>query len=109
MTNKNFLVIILLAFTFNVYAQNNNRFQINIEDPNGLLDAEASSNLRASFNLQYPAFAHADGYRTKRNVNLEIANAETETIKAKAGEIKVNSDWVKGKSLNKINKELVLN
>ncbi|MDQ8004777.1 MAG: basic secretory protein-like protein [Pedobacter sp.] len=98
--------MILLACSVNVYAQNNNRFQINIEDPNNQLDVVTASNLRASFNLQYPAYAHADGYRTKRNVTLQIANNETETIKAKAGEIKVNSDWVKGKSLNKVNKEL---
>ncbi|PWS26904.1 secretory protein [Pedobacter yonginense] len=103
---KKFLVFILLACSFTAFAQRNRDFQIAINDPANVLDAETKSNLTAAFNLQYPIFANADGYRTKRSVVLEVANPETETIKAKAGEIKVNSDWVKGKSLKKINKEL---
>jgi hypothetical protein len=103
---KRKILMILLAFTVNVYAQDNNRYQINIEDPSNQLDAKTASNLRTAFNEQYPTFARLDGYRTKRNVTLQIANNETESIKAKAGEIKVNSAWVKGKSLNKMNKEL---
>ncbi|MBC6111543.1 basic secretory protein-like protein [Pedobacter fastidiosus] len=103
---KNFLIVALLACSINVFAQNKRDFQITITDPANVLDAETKSNLTASFNLQYPLFANADGYRTKRNVILEVANGETETIKAKAGEIKINSNWVKGKSLNKVNKEL---
>ncbi|MCX2573065.1 basic secretory protein-like protein [Pedobacter sandarakinus] len=103
---KKTLLAILLAGSVSAFGQNNRGYQIKIVDAENVLDEETEANLTASFNAQYPGFASADGYRTKRNVVLEIANTETETIKAKAGEIKVNSNWVKGKSVKKINKEL---
>ena len=103
---KRILLFVLISCSLGALAQKKREFAITITDPSNLLSAEAKSHLTLAFNMQYPYFASADGYRTKRDVVLEIANGETETIKAKAGEIKVNSDWVKGKSLKKINKEL---
>ncbi|RYF24031.1 MULTISPECIES: basic secretory family protein [Pedobacter] len=104
---KNLFAIFFFAtITSSSIAQKKRDFTIAIVDPSNLLDAETKSHLTFAFNMQYPGFASADGYRTKRDVTLEVANNETETIKAKAGEIKVNSDWIQGKSLKKINNEL---
>ncbi|RZK20904.1 MAG: secretory protein [Pedobacter sp.] len=103
---KKILILVLLSGSLASFAQKNKEFKISIVDPSNLLDAETNSNLTFAFNMQYPGFASADGYRTKREVTLEVANSETASIKAKAGEIKVNSHWVKGKSLKKINNEL---
>ena len=103
---KKILLLVLICSSVSVFAQRKREFTITIADPSNLLDVETESHLTFAFNMQYPYFASADGYRTKRDVTLEVANNETETIKAKAGEIKVNSEWIKGKSLKKINKEL---
>ncbi|GGE52706.1 basic secretory peptidase family protein [Pedobacter psychrotolerans] len=103
---KKILLFVVLSCCLQVFAQKKREFKVSIIDPANSLDVETESNLTFAFNMQYPWFASADGYRTKRDVTLEVANSETETIKAKAGEIKVNSDWIKGKSLKKINKEL---
>ncbi|RZK19861.1 MAG: secretory protein [Pedobacter sp.] len=105
MINK-IILLILISCSLHTFAQKNREFKISIVDPSNLLDAEMKSNLTFAFNMQYPGFASADGYRTKREVILEVANSETESIAAKAGEIKVNSNWVMGKSLKKINNEL---
>lgn len=103
---KKILLLVLICSSVSVFAQRKREFTITIADPSNLLDIETESHLTFAFNMQYPYFASADGYRTKRDVTLEVANNETEIIKAKAGEIKVNSEWIKGKSLKKINKEL---
>ncbi|KAA8479157.1 secretory protein [Arcticibacter tournemirensis] len=52
----------------------------------------------AAFQATYPAFAVADGYRTKREVTMRVIDtAKKFTISAKPGEIVVNSRWIKKK------------
>lgn len=102
---KKFLIIALLASTISTFAQNKG-YELTVNDESNIADAVTKARLDTAFTQVYPKFAMADGYRTKRKVELTFANSETETIKAKAGEIKVNSGWVKGKSQSKINKEL---
>ena len=97
--------ITLLLFSLNVLSQEKG-YQISINDTSNQLDQETKNKLTAAFYNTYPFFASADGYQTNRNAVLEIDNNETPTIKAKAGEIKVNNTWLKGKSQNKIEKEL---
>lgn len=105
MIKKLFILFLFVSFGVATMAQKKRDFTITIADPSNVLDVETKSHLTFAFNVLYPGFASADGYRTKRDVMLEVANNETETIKAKAGEIKVNSEWIKGKSLKKINAE----
>lgn len=86
----------------------NTGYQININDTDSLGNEAVNKKLTAAFYNVYPGFAVADGYRTKRKVSLDFVNSGTESIQAKAGEIHVNSNWVKGKSQKKIEKELEL-
>jgi len=102
---KKFLIIALLAGPLSVLAQEKG-YQLTISDENNTVDVRTKAKLDTAFKHVYPKFAMADGYRTKRKAELTFANSETESIKAKAGEIRVNSDWVKGKSQTKIDKEL---
>ena len=102
---KKFLIIALLASAISTFAQNKG-YELTFNGENNIADAITKARLDTAFIHIYPKFAMADGYRTKRKVELTFANNETETIKAKAGEIKVNSGWVKGKSQSKIDKEL---
>jgi hypothetical protein len=102
---KKFLIVALLASSISTFAQNKG-YELTINDESNIADAITKAKLDTAFNHVYPKFAIADGYRTKRKAELTFANSETETIKAKAGEIKVNSNWVKGKLQSKIDKEL---
>ncbi|MEH3113795.1 basic secretory protein-like protein [Pedobacter terrae] len=105
---KKFLILALASCLAVVAsAQNRERgYKIVINDKDSATNAALNVKLKAAFINVYPWFAQADGYRTKRNVVLDFVKDETPTIKAKAGEIKVNSEWIKNKSQRKIEKEL---
>ncbi|WP_145856809.1 basic secretory protein-like protein [Pedobacter suwonensis] len=105
---KKFLIFALVSCSA-VFASAQNRergYKIIINDKDSATNAVLDAKLKAAFINVYPSFAQADGYRTKRNVILDFVTDETPTIYAKAGEIKVNSEWVKNKSQRKIEKEL---
>jgi len=105
---KKFLIFALVSCSAVVAsAQNREKsYKILINDKDSATHAALSAKLKAAFFNVYPGFAQADGYRTKRNVVLDFVTDETPTIKAKAGEIKVNTEWIKNKSQRKIEKEL---
>jgi len=106
--NKKILILALVSFLAGAAAaQNREReYKITINDKDSVTNAKVDAKLKAAFFEVYPGFAQADDYRTKRNVVLDFVTDETPTIIAKAGEIKVNSEWVKNKSQKKIQKEL---
>ena len=57
-----------------------------------------SAKINAAFKSAYPAFATADGYRTKREVTMRVIDtANNFTLKAVPGEIVANSKWIKKK------------
>jgi hypothetical protein len=57
-----------------------------------------TSQINTAFRATYPAFATADGYRTKREVFMRIIDtAKKFTMSAKPGEIVVNSRWINKK------------
>lgn len=57
-----------------------------------------TAKINADFKAVYPGFAAADGYRTKREVTMRIIDTTKKfTLKAVAGEIVVNSKWIKDK------------
>ena len=106
--NKKILILALVSFLAGAAAaQNREReYKITINDKDSVTNAKVDAKLKAAFFEVYPGFAQADDYRTKRNVVLDFVTDETPIIIAKAGEIKVNSEWVKNKSQKKIQKEL---
>lgn len=103
---KKFLIIAIASILGASASAQNRGYQLTINDENNAADVLTKAKLDTAFNHVYPKFAMADGYHTKRKAELFFANSETESIKAKAGEISVNSNWVKGKSQAKIDKEL---
>jgi Peptidase of plants and bacteria len=105
---KKILALALASFLAGATAaQNREReYKITINDKDSVTNTFIGAKLKAAFFQVYPGFAQADGYRTKRNVVLDLVTGETPTIIARAGEIKVNSQWVKNKSQKKIQKEL---
>jgi hypothetical protein len=57
-----------------------------------------TAKINAAFRATYPAFAVADGYRTKREVNMRVIDTvNSVSLIAKPGEIVVNSSWIKKK------------
>lgn len=57
-----------------------------------------TAKLGAAFRAAYPAFAYADGYRTKREVTMRIIDtAKNFTLSAREGEIVANATWIKNK------------
>ncbi|TBO40972.1 basic secretory protein-like protein [Pedobacter kyonggii] len=107
--NQKFLIVALASFLgAKTFAQNRGQreYKITINDKDSATNAIVDDKLKAAFFQVYPKFAQADGYRTKRDVVLDLVTEETPTIQAKAGEIKVNSQWVKNKSQEKIQKEM---
>ncbi len=57
-----------------------------------------TAKVNAAFMETYPAFAAADGYRTKREVTMRVIDTASKfTLKAIPGEIVVNSNWIKKK------------
>ena len=82
-------------------------FQLSIINNSGIaVDTTAKGLLKTVFNKVYPAFAQADGYRTKREVNLEVSDKFEGPISAKAGEIVINANWLKDNS-GKLEKALM--
>lgn len=79
-------------------------YKLTIQDSTSL-DEKTRKNLHEAFQKVYPEFARADGYRTTREVTLGVSNDVNGTLTAKAGEIKINSDWLK-KNGGKLEKEL---
>ncbi len=102
---KKLSIVLLSIFTQISFAQRNQPFTLTLIDPDTKITEEAKTQLTAAFNLVYPAFARADGYRTKRDVTLEINNTSTESMIAKAGKITVNSNWLASNTA-KLEKEL---
>ncbi|MEJ7559788.1 MAG: basic secretory protein-like protein [Pedobacter sp.] len=55
--------------------------------------------INAAFRTTYPAFAVADGYRTRREVTMRVIDTvKSFSLSAKPGEIVVNSQWIKKKA-----------
>lgn len=106
MIKKLCTISILTLISTAIFAQDKKEYKITINDQDSITNATVDAKLKAAFFEVYPEFAQADGYRTKRKVVLDFVKDETPTIIAKAGEIKVNSEWVKNKSQKKIEKEL---
>lgn len=100
-----FTLVIVVLLTQAVQAQSKG-YQLTINDDRQLTDQKTKDKLSAAFYNVYPWFASADGYRTQRKADLSFNSHQTPDIKAKAGEITVNENWVKGKSQKKIEKQL---
>lgn len=72
------------------------RYEVNIVNNSATeLDSATKKKLDKVFFKVYPAFAQADGYRTKRQVTLELSDKYDGSISAKAGEIIINRNWLK--------------
>jgi len=97
---KKFLLpVIMLTLTLNASAQDletikKDRYTLNIINKNDQLDTKLKKSLTDAFFVAYPAFARADGYRTKREADLENSN-ETRGISAAEGKITINRDWLR--------------
>jgi hypothetical protein len=100
-----FTIAAIVLISFSSFAQSKG-YQVTIKDDQQVIDQKTKDKLSAAFYNVYPWFASADGYRTKRSADLTFNSNATTDIKAKAGEIIVNSDWVKRKSQKKIEKQL---
>ena len=98
--------ISLLAISWTGVSAQKKGYTISINDTGTTIEQKTKEKLTAAFYNVYPWFASADGYRTKRDVIVKFSATETAGIKAKAGEITVNENWLKGKSQNKIEKQL---
>lgn len=58
-----------------------------------------TTQINTAFKSTYPAFAMADGYRTKREVTMRVIDTASRfSLSAKPGEIIVNSKWIKKKA-----------
>jgi hypothetical protein len=65
----------------------------NVNNTKVILD---TAKINAAFIATYPAFAVADGYRTKREVTMRVIDTANKfSMSAKPGEIVVNSKWIK--------------
>jgi len=103
---KKIITIILLSIFVQVsFAQRNQGYKLTIIDPNHKADEKIKTELTTAFNIVYPEFARADGYRTKRDVTLEVSDGLAENMVAGAGKIVVNSNWLTNNS-SKFEKEL---
>ncbi|RZJ20295.1 MAG: secretory protein, partial [Acinetobacter sp.] len=105
MFKKISIIALLVFFAQLSFAQRNQGFKLTILDPNDKVDEKQKAKITEAFNLVYPEFARADGYRTKRDVTLEISDALAESLTAQAGKIVVNSNWFLNNS-SKFEKEL---
>jgi len=103
---KHFFTVVAVMLLTHVAQAQSKGYQVTIKDESQLTDQKTKDKLSAAFYNVYPWFASADGYRTKRKADLSFNSSETADIKAKAGEITVNENWVKGKSQKKIEKQL---
>ncbi|HKG07592.1 MAG TPA: basic secretory protein-like protein [Pedobacter sp.] len=83
------------------------KYEVTIINNSGTdLDSNTKKKITKAFNKVYPSFAQADGYRTKRQATFELSDKFEGTISAKAGEIIVNSNWLKD-HMGKLEKELM--
>lgn len=98
------------AASANARGQNNRgqrRYEITIVNNSGTdLDSNTKKKITKAFYKVYPSFAQADGYRTKRQATFELSDKFEGTLSAKAGEIVVNSAWLKN-NLRRLEKELM--
>ncbi|TDQ10047.1 basic secretory protein-like protein [Pedobacter metabolipauper] len=97
---KSLLLIGMLGCIINASAQDletvkKDRYTLNIINKNDQLKDDLKKDLTDAFFNAYPAFARADGYRTKREVNMEISNDYKGTVSASAGTIQINRKWLK--------------
>jgi hypothetical protein len=103
---KKLLTLVTLTGISAISMAQNRAYRVTINDKDSATNAIVNNKLKAAFLNVYPDFAQADGYRTKRHATLDFVTDSVPTIRAKAGEIKVNREWVKNKSQSKIEKEL---
>ncbi|MDQ0969801.1 hypothetical protein QFZ20_005204 [Flavobacterium sp. W4I14] len=77
-TKKNMIkkLLIFASISFisaNAFAQSREReYKVTINDKDSATNAIIDAKLKAAFFQVYPKFAQADGYRTKRNVVLDL-------------------------------------
>ncbi len=98
-------IILLSVFVQFSFAQRNQGFKLTILDTQNKVDDKQKTKITEAFNIVYPEFARADGYRTKRDVTLEISDVLSESMTAQAGKIVVNGNWLLNNS-SKFEKEL---
>lgn len=83
------------------------KYEVTIVNNSGTdLDSNTKKKLTKAFLNVYPSFAVADGYRTKRQATMELSDKFEGTVSAKAGEIIVNSNWLK-RNMSKFEKEMM--
>lgn len=103
------LVTSLLLISITTFAQTEtikrDRFTLNITNPSEIKEEKTKKELVEAFFATYPQFSRADGYRTKRDVILEIKDGLTDNIVASEGKIIINSNWLANNS-SKLEKEL---
>ncbi|RZK58601.1 MAG: secretory protein, partial [Pedobacter sp.] len=98
-------IVLLLIMAQLSFAQRNQGYKLTILDPDNKVDDRQKTEITQAFNLVYPEFARADGYRTKRDVTLEFADGLSESMTAQAGKIVVNKSWFLNNS-SKFEREL---
>ncbi|MET4082235.1 hypothetical protein ABIB40_002193 [Pedobacter sp. UYP30] len=108
MMNRILILISVLLFSISASAQTDsvkrNRYTLVFENPSSLTNPKVKDKVVDAFFKAYPAFARADGYRTKRKVSLTIKPSLEKVLAAKEGEILVDSAWINGnpKNIDKI-------
>ncbi|MGY3055415.1 hypothetical protein ACVWYG_003631 [Pedobacter sp. UYEF25] len=104
MMNKFVVFISVLILSSTVRAQTDtikrDRYTLIFNNLAALKNVKAKEHLVDAFFKAYPAFAKADGYRTKRKVDLIIKPHLTKTLAAKEGEIVLDSIWINGNPKN---------
>lgn len=100
-----FLIFTLVSlFSLQVSAQTDtlkrNKYSLVFKNPNSISNLRVKDKLASAFFKTYPSFAKADGYRTKRHVDLTIKSGLSQNMAAKEGEIVVDSAWINGNPKN---------
>lgn len=94
------LLSVLLLLTITIKAQKEtitrDRYTLNIVNPKELKNEETKAKLVDAFFDTYPKFARADGYRTKREVELTVKSDLKKNVVAKEGEVLLNANWING-------------
>ncbi len=96
---KSFLIMLAAAsFSIGAFAQTDsvkkNRYTLVYQNLKELKNNKVKESLEEAFFEAYPAFARADGYRTKRTVDLTVKKGLGKNISAKEGEIVVDKKWI---------------
>lgn len=101
---KLLLFSLICLFSLDLSAQTDtlkrNRYTLVFENPASLTNPNVKDKLVEAFFKIYPAFAMADGYRTKRQVNLTVKSGLNQNLGAKEGEILIDSVWINGNPKN---------